>query len=82
MIAPREFLEAAQPLVERRRSQGLVSRAVSFEQIVSEFGHGRPTAEPIREFLEHAYHSWRRPSPRYVVLVGDATYDPRQFVAS
>jgi hypothetical protein len=82
VIAPREFLEAVQPLLERRRSQGLVSRAVSFEEIASEFGHGQPSAEAIRAFLKHAYHSWQRPSPRYVVLLGDATYDPRRFVSS
>jgi hypothetical protein len=82
VIAPREFLEAAQPLVERRRSQGLVSRAVSFEEIASEFGHGQPSAEAIREFLRYAYHSWQGPSPRYVVLLGDATYDPQRFLST
>ncbi len=40
VIAPRDLLEAATPLLERRRSQGLVSRAVSFEEIASEFGQG------------------------------------------
>jgi hypothetical protein len=82
VIAPREFLEAAQPLVERRRSQGLTSRAVSLEEIASEFGRGQPSAEAIRAFLKYAYHSWQRPSPRYVVLLGDATYDPQRFVST
>jgi YVTN family beta-propeller protein len=82
VIAPREFLGAAQGLVERRRSQGLVARAVSFEQIASEFGHGQASADAIRGFLRHAYHSWQRPSPRYVVLLGDATYDPRRFLTT
>jgi hypothetical protein len=82
VIAPREFLEAALPLVERRQSQGLTSRAVSLEEIASEFGHGQPSGEAIRAFLRHAYHAWRRPSPRYVVLLGDATYDPRRFVST
>jgi hypothetical protein len=82
VIAPREFLEAALPLVERRRGQGLVSRAVSFEEIASEFGHAQPTAKAIRAFLAYAYHSWQRPSPRYVVLLGDATYDPQRFQAT
>jgi hypothetical protein len=82
VIAPREFLEAALPLVERRRSQGLVSRAVSFEEIASEFGHGQPSAEAIRAFLKYAYHSWQGASPRYVVLLGDATYDPQHFLST
>jgi hypothetical protein len=29
----------------------------------------------VREFLRHAYHRWSGPSLRYVVLLGDATYD-------
>ena len=82
VIAPREFLEAAQPLLERRRSQGLVSRAVPFEEIASEFGRGQPSAEAIKAFLSHVYHSWQRPSPRYVLLLGDATYDPQRFVST
>jgi hypothetical protein len=82
VIAPREFLEAAERLVERRQGQGLRSRAVSLEEIASEFGHGQASAEAIRSFLSHAYHSWRRPSPRYVLLLGDATYDPRRFVST
>jgi hypothetical protein len=82
VIAPREFLASAGPLLERRRSQGLVSRAVTLEAIASEFGHGQPSGGAIREFLKYAYHSWRRPSPRYVLLLGDATYDPRRFVST
>jgi hypothetical protein len=82
VIAPRELLEAASPLLERRRGQGLTSRAVSFEEIASEFGRAQPSAEAIRAFLSYAYHSWRRPSPRYVLLLGDATDDPRHFLST
>jgi hypothetical protein len=82
VIVPREFIEAASPLVERRRSQGLCSRAVSFEEIASEFGHGQESAEAIHAFLSYAYHSWQPPSPRYVLLLGDATDDPRRFQAT
>ena len=35
--------------------------------------------EAIRDFLSFAYHQWRRPSPRYVLLLGDANHDPRRF---
>jgi hypothetical protein len=82
VIGPRELLEAATPLLERRRSQGLVSQAVSLEEIASEFGHGQASGEAIRSFLSYAYQSWQRPSPRYVVLLGDSTYDPRRFLST
>ena len=82
LITPRAFLEAAQPLVERRADQGLAARTVAFEEIAAEFGHGRPSAEAIRAFLAFAFQSWARPSPRYVLLLGDSSYDPRNFMGS
>jgi hypothetical protein len=79
LIAPSDFLAAAEPLLQRRQDQGLVTRGVSFEEIADAFGHGQPSAEAIRSFLGFAFHSWARPSPRYVLLLGDSSYDPRNF---
>src|SRR5262249_47366317 len=33
-------------------------------------------------FLEYAYQSWRRPSFRYVLLLGDGTYDPKDYLGT
>ena len=79
LIAPRAFLAAAEPLQQRRQDQGLQTRAVAFEEISDEFGHGQPSAEAIKSFLAFAFQSWARPSPRYVLLLGDSSYDPRNF---
>ncbi len=79
LIAPRAFLPAAEPLLARRESQGLRAKGVAFEEIAEVFGRGQPSAEAIRDFVAYAYHSWSRASPRYVVLLGDASYDPRRF---
>jgi hypothetical protein len=79
LVAPRAFLAAAEPLLERRRGQGLRARAVAFEEIAEAFGYGEPSAAALRGFLAYAYHSWARPSPHYVVLLGDASYDPRNW---
>jgi hypothetical protein len=75
LIAPRSFLTAAQPLLERRRSEGLLARGVAIEEIYEQFGYGEPRPEAVKEFLSYAYHHWQSPSIRYVVLLGDATYD-------
>jgi hypothetical protein len=82
LIAPRAFLSAAEPLLARRSDQGLAARAVASEEIFDAFGHGEPSAEAIRSFLAFAFHSWARPSPRYVLLLGDTSYDPRNFIGS
>jgi hypothetical protein len=82
LVAPESFLGAAEPLLARRASQGLTVKAVSLEEIATVFGHGRPSGEAIRGFVSHAYHSWAKPSPRYVVLLGDATSDPQHFLST
>ena len=82
LIAPKAFLPAAESLLQLRLDQGLQARAVSFEEIASEFGHGQASAEAIKSFLTFAFHSWARPSPRYVLLLGDSSYDPRNFIGT
>ena len=82
LIAPRAFMAAAEPLVQRRHDQGLTTRAVAFEEIADEFGHGQPSASAIKSFLAYAFQSWARPSPRYVLLLGDSSYDPRNFIGT
>jgi hypothetical protein len=82
LIGPASFLTAAEPLLARRASQGLITKAVSLEEIATAFGYGTASGEAIRSFVSYAYHSWTRPSPRYVLLLGDATYDPQHFIAT
>ncbi len=80
LLAPQAFLEAAQPLLELRQSQGLTTKAVSLEEVFAQFGHGETSPEAIKEFLEYAYQFWADPSPRYVLLLGDASYDPKNYL--
>jgi hypothetical protein len=75
VIGPESLLDDAAPLVRHRRAQGLTVATVSTEAIASAFGHGELSPESIREFIAHAYHEWRAPKLRFVVLLGDATYD-------
>jgi len=80
LIAPKAFLDSARALLASRQGQGLRTRAVSIEEVVQEFGYGESHPQAIKDFLAYAYHRWRRPSLRYVLLLGDATYDPKDFL--
>jgi hypothetical protein len=80
LIAPREFLPAAQPLVELRRIQGLRVSVATVEEIDQEFGYGESRPAAVKAFLEHAYANWQTPSPRYVLLLGDGSYDPKGYL--
>jgi hypothetical protein len=36
----------------------------------------------VKDFLAYAYQYWRRPSVRYVLLLGDATYDGKDYLGT
>jgi hypothetical protein len=82
VVGPREFLPAAAPLLAHRRNEGLIAGAIATEDIYEEFGYGEATPESIKDFLSYVYHHWSEPSLRYVVLLGDGTYDPKDYLAT
>ncbi len=69
------FEEAINPLLVHRQEQGLRVLAVPIEQIYDEFGGGHKSPVAIKTFLAYAAAHWTPPAPRFVLLVGDATYD-------
>ncbi len=78
MIAPSQFLSALQPLITLRQSQGLQATAVDIQEVYDAFNFGEKDPQAIRDFLaatQTASHA-----PHYVLLVGNATYDPRNFL--
>ena len=79
-IVPRveKFGDALQPLLDHRRAQGHRISSVPLRQIYDEFAHGRERPEAIRDFLAHAASEWN-PRPRFVLLVGDASYDVNDY---
>jgi hypothetical protein len=82
LIGPEAFLGAVEPLIDLRRSEGLRARAVPIEEIYAEFGFGEARPEALREFLAYAYHHWSAPAPRFVLLVGDGTYDYKDHLGT
>ena len=80
VIGPRELLTAAEPLLFHRRDEGLIAGAIATEDIFDEFGYGEATPESVRDFLSYVYHHWSEPTLKYVVLLGDGTYDTKGCV--
>lgn len=68
------LLEAAAPLLAHRRAQGLQVHAVTPHQIYNQFASGTPDPAAIRAAVQQL-------APRYVLLLGDATYDPAGYTA-
>jgi hypothetical protein len=79
IVGPRGLLPAARPFSSCGRS-GTESREVAIEECTrSSFRERRPKRSRL---LSYAYHHWQAPAPRYVLLLGDATYDFKDYLGT
>ena len=79
MIAHPKFLGALSPLVRLRRDQGKSVALVQVDQLYDEFNFGERSPTVIRDLLETATRRWQY-KPKYLLLVGDASVDPRNYL--
>ncbi|MCB9102714.1 MAG: hypothetical protein H6633_00520 [Anaerolineales bacterium] len=79
IITHPSFSAAIAPLATYRSNQGLRVATININAIYDTFGGGRIDAEAIKTFLDHAYHNWPAPKPVYVLLVGDGSYDFKNY---
>ncbi len=78
IISHADFVAAVEPLAAYRRGQGLSVVTVNVADLYDEFSGGNVDPEGIRQAIGFAYANWPTP-PRYVLLVGDGTYDFKNF---
>ena len=80
VISHSDFIESLKPLVDFRQSQGLSLMVVDVETVYDQFSNGIFNPLAIQKFLRHAYTSWQKPAPTYVLLVGDAHFDYKNAI--
>lgn len=78
LLADKDLHESLDQLLAMRNSQGLSSILLDPQSIYDQFGYGYPEPDAIKSFLIYAVQHWNMP-PKYVLLVGDYTYDPKGF---
>ncbi|MFN0135105.1 MAG: C25 family cysteine peptidase [Phycisphaerae bacterium] len=79
VIGPAAWETLVAPLLQRRLVEGWIPQYVALESVVDHCGYGRQHPEAIRRYLRESLPS---AAPRaHVLLIGDATYDPRGFLA-
>lgn len=77
-IAYKDMLAQTRRLAEfRERHNKLRTAIVDVDDIIDEFGAGSRSPEAIKAFLTHTWDTAEEPKPTYLVLVGNATWDPR-----
>lgn len=79
VITTRDLFDSMQPLVVRRRIQGLKVELVDVADIYDEYNFGVKSSYAVRQFLGRAYATWRA-KPRFVMFAGDASYDQKAYL--
>jgi hypothetical protein len=78
IITHKDFRQAIEPLATLRRSQGLSVAVVDVEDVYDEFSYGAHTPLALKSFLSQAALNWSG-KPGYLLLVGDSSWDPRNY---
>lgn len=79
IVTYKDFRSAIEPLANLRRQQGMVVSIVDVEDIYDEFSYGAHTPYALKSLLSLAKGTWQR-KPKYVLLAGDSTWDPRNYL--
>ena len=81
IITHRDLIGSVEPLGHLRRREGMTVAVVDVQDIFDEFSYGAPGPGAIRDFLSWTQANWER-APRFVLLVGDGSFDPRNHLGS
>jgi uncharacterized repeat protein (TIGR01451 family) len=79
MISNPDFVPSLAPLVRLRESQGHRVQVVTTDQLFDTYNFGERSPFAIRTFLQNAISHWSV-KPQSVLLVGDASFDPRDYL--
>ena len=81
IISHPSFIPAVGPLATLRQKQGPEPLVVDVNDVYDEFNYGEKDPQAIKDFLSRAVKTWKK-APKYVLLVGDASFDERGYYAS
>lgn len=79
IISHKNFLSVSEDWANYRRGQGFTAKVVDISDVFDEFSYGENYSLAIRDFLQYAKNNWQTP-PQYVMLMGDASFDPRDYL--
>jgi hypothetical protein len=81
IVTHRDLFASVEPLRVLRESQGLKVTVADVEDVYDEFSYGAKTPQAVKDFLFYAGTNWKV-RPRYALLVGDASLDPKNYLGN
>lgn len=79
IITRNDLFASLNPLKLHRQSQGLSVAMIDVEDLYDEQSYGHKSPQAVKEFLALTRSSWKK-APRYVLFVGDSSFDPKNYL--
>jgi len=77
VVTHRNFMAQAQRLADyRAQADGYSTVVADVEDLYNEFNHGHKDPIAIRRFVRHLWENGPAPKPRFLTILGDASWDP------
>jgi hypothetical protein len=73
------FVSQMSPLVSLKTGQGLRVSVIDVNDLYDEFNFGQKDPQAIKSFLTYTQSNWF-PAPRFVLMAGKASYDPKNYL--
>ncbi len=80
IVSHNKFFEKAKQYSEYKASKGVSNILVDVDDIYKEFNYGKISPLAIKKYLLYAYQNWEI-RPKYLLLIGDASWDSRKVLA-
>ncbi len=81
VISHKNFLSQANQLaIHRQTTNACRTKVIDVEDIYDEFNYGVMNATKIKSFLVYASQNWPGPSPSYLLMFGDASWDFHRYM--
>ncbi len=80
VITRSEMMASFDAFKALREAQGISVAIIDVEDVYDEFNFGHKSPAALRDFIAYAKNNWRKTAPRYVLLAGDASLDPKNYL--
>ncbi|HMM67062.1 MAG TPA: C25 family cysteine peptidase [Dokdonella sp.] len=77
IVSHSSLIDAIRPLAAFHEKRGMRVAVLDIDDVYDEFNFGITHPQAVRNLVDHAWHNWPQPRPRFLLLVGDASFDIR-----
>ncbi|MEO7935129.1 MAG: C25 family cysteine peptidase [Dokdonella sp.] len=77
IVSHASLIDAVRPLAEFHEKRGMKVAVIDIADVYDEFNHGITHPQAVRNLVAYAKKNWPQPQPRFLLLVGDASFDIR-----